>query len=514
MNIKRIKIIFHINRPHITYDILKVIRQHDLPVLSMEVYSNVIYLKLPEVSKDIIEDIRKGCEKVYGFHHLEEIDVMSFEEKDIELKSVLNLIREGVILLSRQGVVEYANKIAYNYIENLSRGNKIFNYIDRQYLTSYINNKDNKSTIKTIRNRNIVIGSKNYLLNLDGIYSEDENFCGYLLTLKEIINEDMSSLNLITFDDIIGKEENFINVVEKAKLFAYSDAAVLLTGESGTGKEMFARAIHSYSDRADKSFVGINCAAIPEELLESELFGYEKGAFTGANARGKRGIFELASGGTVFLDEIGEMNYHLQAKLLRGIQEKKVRPLGSDREIELDIRIISATNKNLNELIEERKFRMDLFYRLNIFSIDIPPLRARKEDIDLLISYFIKNLSKRYNREKIRVTEEARKVLKSYSWPGNIREMQNVLERAVVLSRDGIIGREDISFDKHNGFNKLLYNNHDLNLAVGSFEKEFILKVLKNSRSIREAARKLNVTHTLLLNRIKKYSITENMWKN
>ncbi|WP_200860591.1 sigma-54 interaction domain-containing protein [Peptoniphilus mikwangii] len=512
LDIKRIKIMFHINRPHLTYDILTILRNYDISVISMEVYSNVIYLKVPYISEDMIESIRRECEKVYGYDYMEEIDVMSFEEKDIELKGVLNLIGEGVIMLSSKGVVEYGNKIVFKHIENLEVGKYIFEFIDDVDLKNYIERKENNFMDKSIRNKNINISNYRFLLNVDRLYSEDGIFCGYLLTLKEI-NGDFSYDSLLTFEDIIGEDENFKRIVDIAKLYAYSDASILLTGESGTGKEMFARAIHSESNRASKPFVGINCAAIPEELLESELFGYEPGSFTGANKTGKRGIFETANGGTVFLDEIGEMNYHLQAKLLRVLQEKKIRPIGSDREISLDVRIISATNRNLEKLIEDGNFRMDLFYRLNIFRIEIPPLRNRVEDIPLLTQYFLNVLSHRYSKGNIQIDESARQRLNSYNWPGNIREMQNVLERAVVLSREGPITEEHITFDKTDSFDNLILNYEDLNSAVGTFEREFILKALRENKTIRATAKVLNVTHTLLLNRIKKYKIQDDEWR-
>ncbi|WP_455210346.1 sigma 54-interacting transcriptional regulator [Kaarinaea lacus] len=236
---------------------------------------------------------------------------------------------------------------------------------------------------------------------------------------------------------IQGKSPSFLNAVQKATLAAKSDAAVLLNGESGSGKEKFARIIHQLSNRSDYPFICINCAAIPEQLLESELFGHERGSFTGATSN-RVGKFELASGGTLFLDEIGDMPLELQSKLLRVLQEKSIQKIGSNREVEVDVRIISATNKNLELAVNSGKFRLDLFYRLNVVKIGLPPLRERKEDIRLLALHFLNRGNQRYQRNVI-LTPEALDVLEDYPWPGNIRQLENVIERAVIMSDFDII---------------------------------------------------------------------------
>jgi Nif-specific regulatory protein len=236
---------------------------------------------------------------------------------------------------------------------------------------------------------------------------------------------------------IQGKSPTFLNAVQKATQAAKSDAAVLLNGESGSGKEKFARIIHQLSDRSEHPFICINCAAIPEQLLESELFGHERGSFTGATSN-RVGKFELASGGTLFLDEIGDMPLELQSKLLRVLQEKSIQKIGSNREVPVDVRIISATNKNLELAVNSGEFRLDLFYRLNVVKIGLPPLRDRKEDIRLLALHFLNRGNQRYQRNVI-LTSEALDVLEAYRWPGNIRQLENVIERAVIMSNDDII---------------------------------------------------------------------------
>jgi len=269
---------------------------------------------------------------------------------------------------------------------------------------------------------------------------------------------------------IQGRSPAFLSAVQKATLSAKSDAAVLLNGESGSGKEKFARIIHQLSNRADYPFICINCAAIPEQLLESELFGHEKGSFTGATSN-REGKFELANGGTLFLDEIGDMPLELQSKLLRVLQEKSIQKIGSNREVPVDVRIISATNKNLELAVNSGEFRLDLFYRLNVVRIALPSLRERKEDIRLLALHFLNRGNQRYKRNVI-LTPEALDVLEDYPWPGNIRQLENVIERAVIMSDYDIIGvtqlqiilseEADISIEstRGTGFGQSINNHH------------------------------------------------------
>ncbi len=234
------------------------------------------------------------------------------------------------------------------------------------------------------------------------------------------------------FPRIIGEDQGFREVTLSIQKAAPTDTTVLLSGESGTGKELFARAIHHLSPRREAAFVAVNCAAIPETLLENELFGHERGAFTGATQR-KLGKFEMAGGGTVFLDEIGEMSVPLQAKLLRVLQERTFDRIGGTTPVRVDIRIIAATNRNLQELVTTKEFREDLYFRLSVFPIHIPPLRQRKKDIPALAEYFVELFSREMKRGKLKLSENAIQKLLQYSWPGNIRELQNCLERAVIL---------------------------------------------------------------------------------
>ncbi len=245
------------------------------------------------------------------------------------------------------------------------------------------------------------------------------------------------------FEGVIGESPKMREVMEVVSLVARTDATVLIYGESGTGKELLARSIHFQSDRADRPFVVVNCGAIAETLLESELFGHEKGAFTGAHAR-KLGKFEIADGGTLFLDEIGEMSPTMQVKLLRVLQEKTFERVGGVNPINVDVRIIAATNRNLKEMVQEGTFREDLYYRLNVVPIKLPPLRERREDIPLLCDFLIKKHAEKLHKKVKGITPQALRMLKRYHWPGNVRELDNVIERAVILTKDEMIKAEDI----------------------------------------------------------------------
>ena len=293
----------------------------------------------------------------------------------------------------------------------------------------------------------------------------------FLLNEKEtLIFERTSLIGDISsvVEGLVGNSPAWIQVIEKIKLVAPTESHVLILGETGTGKEQAAKAIHTLSKRSAKPFITLNCSALNYNLAESELFGHEKGAFTGA-VSSRRGRFELADGGILFLDEIGDLPLDIQPKLLRAIQEGTFERLGSEKTIHSNVRIICATNVNLEAKVKEGKFREDLFYRLNVFPITLPPLRQRKEDIYLLSNYFLERLSKKFSDKKLIISTEAVKVLQENAWRGNVRELQNTLERAVILSKDGILKPAHLIFEKdHSAKN----NCGEINAAVGSLDEE------------------------------------------
>jgi len=329
-------------------------------------------------------------------------------------------------------------------------------------------------------------------------------------------------------NNITGMSPQIVDLKETIYKTAPRNSTILIRGESGTGKELFAHAVHVASSRRNKPFVKVNCASIPENLLESELFGYVEGAFTGAIKSGKKGKFEIANGGTIFLDEIGDMGFHMQAKLLRVLQEKEIEPLGSNKTQNVDVRIIAATNVNLEELMKYRKFREDLYYRLNVVTLNIPALRERKEDLEPLVDYFIKQFNHSFSLKVRKVSPEVMDAFLRYSWPGNVRELENTMEQAYNFAEGDIITPQYISphitacSSKNQAFGEeeefVMTSEKAVNESLKLqgipkketvSEKETLLQALLiNNNNKSKAAEMLGISRTYLYKKLKKYSIS------
>jgi len=313
---------------------------------------------------------------------------------------------------------------------------------------------------------------------------------------------------------IITKSKSMDMILKRINKVKDIDSNVLITGQSGTGKGLIARCIHKKGNRSYGKFYSINCAAIPRDLLESELFGYKKGAFTGAN-NDKRGYFELANKGILFLDEIGDMDISLQGKLLHAIQEKKITPIGAEDPIEIDIRIIAATNKDLFQLMEDGKFREDLFYRLNVINIHLPPLKERKEDIPYLINYFVEKYSGILNKNIEKINSDFYNILESYDFKGNIRELENLIERAIALADDTKLTKKDLlDLDQTHNTNNSNLNCKLIPIFIGESLENIEKKVIEYtyrecSYNQRETAKVLGITDRTIRNKIKKYTVEE-----
>jgi Nif-specific regulatory protein len=307
--------------------------------------------------------------------------------------------------------------------------------------------------------------------------------------------------------NIIGNSKAMQIVYDQIAQVARSSTTVLLRGETGAGKELVAHAVHYNSDRAGKPFVKVNCAALPETLIESELFGHEKGAFTGAIAQ-RKGRFELASGGSIFLDEIGDLSAHTQIRLLRVLQEKEFERVGSNETIKTDARIITATNRDLESMVEQGKFRQDLYYRLNVFPIHIPPLRGRKPDIPLLADFFVEKYSRIHHKDIKRISTPAIDMLMSYHWPGNVRELENCLERAVLVSNDDVLHGHHLPPTLQTAEATNTQPAGNLDATLDNIEREMLLDALKSARgNMAKAARTLGITERLMGLRAKKHGI-------
>ena len=308
-------------------------------------------------------------------------------------------------------------------------------------------------------------------------------------------------------DNIIGRSKEMKLVLEMIRKVAKTDATILIIGESGTGKELVAKAIHHQSPRSDKPFLVINCGALPETLLESELFGYTKGSFTGATAN-KRGLFEEANLGTLFLDEIGDTSFSTQVKLLRVLQEQEIRRIGSNFPVKINVRILAATNMKLEDLVNEGKFREDLYYRLSVIPLLIPPLRERKEDIPALVDHFLQKYSRELNKKASSVSPEVLKILMNYHWRGNVRELENCIERAVILSPNTVISPDDLSLGLlgHKAETETLKSMESLTLK--ELEKRYIMEILEQyDWNQAKVAKKLGIGRNTLWRKIKQYGL-------
>ena len=332
------------------------------------------------------------------------------------------------------------------------------------------------------------------------------------ISLQNTVSSLLASQDTASFENILGSSRAMEEVRKRAKQVASSNSTILITGESGTGKDLLARSIHQESVRREKPFVSVNCAAIPEMLLESELFGYEKGAFTGAARNGKLGKFQLADVGTLFLDEIGDMPIHLQVKLLSCLQSRQVDPIGAIRPVDVDVRIIAATNKDLEEMIRRKQFREDLYFRLNVIPIHIPPLRERPEDLELIIERVIDKFSRAMGKRIDGIEKDAMHILLSYRWPGNVREVENAIEYAINMEESGVIRAGSLP-DKITGAKHLRRDvgSRSLKGQLESVERDILLESLKRNGSSlegkRRAAKELEISESTLYRRMRALGI-------
>lgn len=515
MDVSRIKILT-VDRPKMTHDVTSVFIKHDINIIWMEVYTYVIYVKFPEQPAAQWQQMKHELLSISGVEEVKEVDFIVLEEKELEVRAVLDSIFQGIVIIDKAGSIKYVNQYAAEQILQAKMNDVIgkpLDFLDKtQTIHRLMASWDERSDPPR---EEMMIRGKNYLVSTIPIISDDEKLSSFLITF-----EDMNRIgelfnikrydNPITFNHIYGVSDEIKTTISQAMAYSQSDSPVLILGESGTGKELFARAMHNASSRSSKLFVALNCAAIPDQLLESELFGYEEGAFTGGKKSGKTGLLEIANGGTVFLDEIGEMPPHIQAKLLRVLQENKIRKLGSSKEISINVRIMTATNRDLNNMVASGQFRLDLFYRINVFTLMVPPLRDRTEDIRVLADAFVKNYGKKYGKQQLILNSKVLKSFEVYHWPGNVRELQNVIERAIAITEGFTIQPEHIQYHQLPVKQRASLEGRTLKETMEATEKMLIRGALSKGDSIRGTARDLGVTHTMLLNRMKKYGLKIN----
>ncbi len=503
-------------------DIATLLADSDLNIIAMEVDKcadrSDVFLEVETGRKSPDErQILTNLGASFHVINVRTIRTMPQEKRQKRFQVVLDSTSDGILAVDEDGELAIINRVARKMLdchENNIIGKNLheLNLSDNRILSclqgeTYVNAK-----------RNLIRGRERYQFLATGkiIHDSRRRIVGAVEVMQDmkVIRELASAVaqtSQLTFSDIIGHSSAIRNAIAFAEKIAAIDGTVSIRGESGTGKELFASAIHAESGRRGL-FIPINCAALPETLLESELFGYLGGAFSGAKKEGKAGLFEAAKDGTIFLDEIAEIPTSLQAKMLRVIQEGKVRRIGSSQETSINVRIITATNQNLEQHVEKGLFREDLYYRINVFPVHIPPLRERLEDIPLLVEHFLFQVNARLGKQKQTLADEALAKLNCHRWPGNVREFRNVIERAAVLGGEGQIDVNSIMFGGE--FCKSLSNTSAQTIDSGTgtlpqqvqrFEQKIISKALKQSSSKRQAAKRLGISHTALFKKLKKY---------
>lgn len=424
----------------------------------------------------------------------------------------LNAIDEGVSLVDRDGVMVFANQSCFDITQTTPEvlmGVPIDKYtMEKPVLMSVL--ADGKSRIDfeyylTFMGRTIHLINSAY-----PVYDEQHRIKGAIDVYRNIkrsrkLADDLAGYHAIyTFENLIGDSMKVKRAIREAMAFSNSDKSMLIQGESGVGKELFAQSVHNYSTRSDAPFVALNCANLPSELIDSELFGYEEGAFTGAKKQGKQGKFELARGGTIFLDEIGELPIQLQAKLLRVLETKEISRIGSNKKTRVDIRVIAATNQDLDGMVKEGRFRADLLYRLRVLHVIIPPLRERGSDIALLAEHFLKKICKDLNFSPKTISKEALDCMMHYPWPGNIRELENVMYRAAYLSLEDVISNAMLKQCGVNCAESRIEKSEDFQEVT----RVLFLKTLTQNRgNKKKTAEQLGISRPTVYRLIKKYNV-------
>ena len=447
-------------------------------------------------------------------------------------RTIVENSKDGIISVNKSGYVNIFNSTAEKILKISGKdviGKHIDNVLPQLELTDILDSGIGEmEVIKNIRENKMMVSNIPIKINgevVDAISMlHDVNS---IQRMEEKIRREIYNTGLYakyTFDDILGVSKESKEAIRIGKEYAKVSSTILIEGETGTGKEVMAQSIHNYSNQAEGPFVAVNCAALPENLLESELFGYAPGSFTGADKKGKRGLFELAHRGTIFLDEICGLNPSIQGRLLRVLQEKQVMRIGDNKVIPIEVRVITATNRSLHNLVLERKFREDLFYRLNVLRIVIPPLRKRYEDIPYLIKHFIQYYSLKLGKPAITLSEEAMEYLSVYNWPGNVRELKNYVERLMVVSKHSKVELSDIKDKffvidnvKNNPIeyqldNQRIHRKNNIKtedyMTLYSSEKEAIINALEDNMGvINFTAKALGISRTTLWRKMKKYDL-------
>lgn len=505
----------NVDRIGLIKDISCILAERQINILSMEVKPNTVFLEINLLTEDDKCYIFNTIKAIPQVIDVQEIDLMPYQEKAEQLKAVLGSVSDGIIAMDPQGNITQHNpaaeKITHLTTDQLARSS-----LDSLFPAGIVPLRTLLQTGTGYDNCEVINIStqSHYLTSGRPIMDSNRRIIGAVAILKDISDVrdlvyTVTGQSSFSFGDILYTSKAMQRAATLAKTIAQGDSTVLIRGETGTGKELFAKAIHDTSARAKELFVPLNCAAIPDTLLETELFGYKDGAFTGSAKGGKKGLFEFADGGTIFLDEIGELSTSLQAKLLRVLQEGKIRRIGDTQEIPVNVRVLAATNRNLEEMIQQGKFREDLYYRINVIPLFIPPLKTRREDIPLLAQLFLRRYAARLHKPVTAISESVLQKLMEYHWPGNIRELENVIERAVNLVTGSILLNEHIIFDHDYSPAPLetALPECSLDEILDKVERDVLMKALTQHRTLRQLGKALSLSHTAVLKKLRKHGL-------
>jgi PAS domain S-box-containing protein len=506
MNAYRFRICFR-NRTGMAKDVAEVAAGLGADITFLHIEPGVMYLRLEYISNPALTVFRQRVKAKPGVSSVEPVERLPQELSGQRFYAIFDNVEAGILVIDQRGIINMGNQKAK---EMLGRADSLVgkSLSDVGFPQDLAPAPDTDAS-----ERETVLptpsGLMRFLIKNRPIYDEEGNLDGSMLTMERLSRARRQpgppvQPEMVTFNRIVHVGAKMADMVSLAKTVALGDSTILIWGESGTGKELFARAIHMASPRRDNPFVVINCAAIPDTLLESELFGYAEGTFTGGHKGGRQGLFEYAHTGTIFLDEVAEIPPHTQAKLLRVLQSGCVRRLGEMLETEVDVRVIAATNRNLKEMVAAGGFREDLFYRLNVIPLQLPPLRRHKEDVPVLVRHFVSKYSERLQKRISIISPKAWERLLAYDWPGNVRELENIIERAVNLAQDEKLTLAHLQLPAVGEGEK---GPLELKRTVEAIEKQALVEALKEGQSIRKAAKLLGVSHPTVINKMRRYHL-------
>lgn len=488
-----------------THRILSVFNKHQIDIERLEVSTGVVFLRYFVNNVLQANELHDALLRNSGILQIEAIDSLPSERRANELFELFDRLDEPIALT--RGTLEI---VTSNPAFLKLMGQKYISLSDifanRHVIDRFLQNESIAGVDIQLKN------GKRVICNVTEYTSAHQNEQLYIWIFHtgELFQEKFrgtTQASHITFENVIHRSEQMKSLISMARKMSTTDSTILIRGESGTGKELIARCIHTASRRSDGPFQSINCAALPEPLIESELFGYEPGAFTGSRQNGKPGLIEQANQGTFFLDEIGDMPIHLQSKLLRVLETKTIRRLGGIQDIPVNVRFIAATHKPLEDMIQNQLFRLDLYYRLNVYAIQIPPLRYRSDDILPLFNYFLNAYAERFETSVPDISEWVRQQLLEYDWPGNVREMENLVERSMLISDSESPLTLDFGRPYHPNEQSTFSVETNYTEAFERFERAYFDYWAKTGLSTRDIAKQIHVTHTTVANKLRKYRL-------